>query len=283
MTDPDLSGRVCVVTGASRGIGTVTARRLAEMGATVAMVGRDPAASQQALDDVRKRSGRDDVTLHLADFASLAEVRRLATELLDAHPQIHVLVNNAGLWLNSRQMSADGYEKTLAVNHLAPFLLTNLLLDRLKASAPARIVNVASTAHRGGRLNFDDLQLEKSYGGTAAYARTKLANVLFTRELARRIEGTNVTATVCHPGSVRTDLGRDPGMSRFFYIAGLPFMISPERGARTQVWLASSPDVEGKSGGYYSRCHEWSPASAARDDAAAALLWSVSEELVGPG
>ena len=282
MTDPDLAGRVCVVTGASRGIGTVTARRLAEMGATVALVGRDPVASSQALAEVREASGRSNATLHLTDFASLTAVRRLAADLLAAHPRIHVLVNNAGLWLNSRQESEDGFEKTLAVNHLAPFLLTNLLLERMKESAPARIVNVASTAHHAARgVGFDDLMLEKRYVGNAAYSRSKLANVLFTRELARRIAGSGVTATCCHPGSVATDLGRDPGLSKLLYTLGRVVMVGPEKGARTQVWLASDPDVEGESGGYYSRKHRGRPSKAAQDDAAAGRLWDVSARLVG--
>lgn len=282
MSDPDLTGRVCVVTGASRGIGAVTARRLAEMGATVAMVGRDPGALEQAALDVRAAGTADRVSLHVADFASLDEVRALAVELSRAYPRIDVLVNNAGLWLNKRELSADGYEKTLAVNHLAPFLLTNLLLDTLRAAGGgARVVNVASSAHRGGRINHGDLMLERSYNSTGAYARTKLANVLFTRELARRLDPALVTANACHPGAVRTDLGRDPGLSRFFYIAGAPFMIGVEKGARTQVFLASSPLVAGATGGYYSRSRLRTPAPLARDGALAEWLWDESAHLTG--
>jgi NAD(P)-dependent dehydrogenase (short-subunit alcohol dehydrogenase family) len=280
--DPDLTGRVCVVTGASRGIGAVTARRLAEMGATVAMVGRDGAALEAAAKDVRAASSADRVSLHLADFASLDEVRGLAVKLGTAYPRIDVLVNNAGLWLNSRQLSADGYEKTLAVNHLAPFLLTHLLLDNLAAAGGgARIVNVASAAHRGGKIDLTDLMLERSYNSTGAYARTKLANVLFTRELAKRLDPAAVTANACHPGAVRTDLGRDPGLSRFFYIAGAPFMIGVEKGASTQVYLASSPEVAGRTGGYYSRSRLRTPAPLARDDTLATWLWEESVRLTG--
>jgi retinol dehydrogenase 12 len=286
MTDPDLTGRTCVVTGASRGIGAVTARRLAEMGATVVLVGRDPEATATAAAEAQQaaaRVGRGGVvSMELADFASLAEVRALTERITSAHDRLDVLVNNAGLWLNDRQLSADGYEKTLAVNHLAPFLLTHLLLPRLLAAGgDARVVNVASAAHYGGRIDVNDLMLERGYGGTRAYARTKLANVLFTRELAQRLDPTQVTANCCHPGAVRTDLGRDPGLSRFFYVAGAPFMIGPERGARTQVWLASAPEVAGRTGGFYSRRREKTPSASAQDPALAAWLWSESERLVG--
>jgi NAD(P)-dependent dehydrogenase (short-subunit alcohol dehydrogenase family) len=197
---------------------------------------------------------------------------------------LDVLVNNAGLMLDRRSTTQDGYETTFQVNHLGPFLLTNLFLDLLRASAPARVVNVASTAHRGGKLNFDDLQSERSYAGMRVYATTKLCNILFTKELARRLQGTGVTANALHPGTVRTGFGMDgdtKGLWRIGMLIVRPFILTPAGGARTSIYLASSPDVEGKSGGYYARSRPSKPTRAAQDDETARRLWEVSAQLVG--
>jgi retinol dehydrogenase-12 len=220
----------------------------------------------------------------IVDFSRLDDVRRFAAEFNSRHDKLHVLVNNAGAMLSERSTTPDGLETTFQVNHLGPFLLTNLLLDKLKASAPARIVNVASTAHRGGSLDFDDLQSEKSYIGMRVYGTSKLCNILFTRALAKRLEGTGVTANSLHPGTVRTGFGQD-GDARGFMKVGLalirPFILSPAKGAKTQIYLASSPDIEGKTGLYWSRRRPSRPTKAAQDDDAAERLWKESEKLVG--
>src|SRR5579875_3271625 len=257
-----MAGRTCVVTGASSGIGRAACLALARLGASVVLVCRD-------------RSRGD---------AALAQVRDLAARLAGL-PRIDVLVNNAGLVLGTRQVTADGLEHTFALNHLAPFLLTSLLRPRLVASAPARVVTVASTAHRGARLDLADLQLERRYLPMLAYANSKLANILFTRELARRLAGTGVTANCLHPGTVRTNFGRtgSPALRLGLAIAG-PFLRSAESGARTLVYLASSTEVAGRSGGYYVSCRPRTPSRAARDDDLARRLWRLSAELTGlPG
>ena len=219
------------------------------------------------------------------DLADLASVRRGADQILDRCGRIDVLVNNAGLVLTDRTETVDGFEATFATNHLGPFLLTRLLTDRLVASAPARVVNVASTAHQGARrgLDFDDLQSTRHYRGMQAYSRSKLANILFTSELARRLEGTGVTANSLHPGTVATGFARDDDAKGFLAFGVRlikPFILTPEKGARTSVYLASSPEVAGVTGQYFVKCRARTPSPAARDEAAAALLWSVSEELV---
>ena len=218
------------------------------------------------------------------DLADLGSVRDGARRLLDAYEQIHVLINNAGLVLSHRSETKDGFEATFGINHLGPFLLTRELTGRLEASAPARVVNVASTAHRSARkgLDFDDLQSERHYAGMQAYGRSKLANILFTNELARRLSGRGVTANSVHPGTVATGFARDgdaSGLLAFGIKLIKPFILTPEKGARTSVYLASSPEVEGVTGRYFIKCRPRNPSAAARDEAAAALLWSVSEEL----
>jgi NAD(P)-dependent dehydrogenase (short-subunit alcohol dehydrogenase family) len=280
-----MTGKTVIVTGANSGIGLATAEALARAGARTVITARDATKGAAAVRDIAARSGNDDVSLVTFDLSSLSSVRRGAAELLEQCDRIDVLVNNAGLVLSDRRESVDGYEMTFAVNHLGPFLLTTLLLDRIRASAPARVVTVASSAHRQARkgMPFDDLQSTRHYAGMQVYGESKLANILFTTELARRLEGTGVTANCVHPGTVSTGYGRD-GDSSGFLAFGLkiasPFFLSPEKGARTSVYLASSPEVEGVTGRYFFKCKPRQPNRAARDVAAAARLWEVSEQLV---
>ena len=277
-----LTGRTCLVTGASSGIGLEIARGLAALGARVLMVARDPVRGEAARLEVAGSTGNDLVELLLCDLGSQAQVRSLAERVLECCPRLHVLVNNAGLTLGERILTDDGFETTFAVNHMAPFLLTELLRERLIASSPARVVTVASDAHNGGKIDFDDLFGERGFSGWQAYSQSKLANVLFTRELARRLDGTEVTATCLHPGVVRTGFARQgPTFFRFFFkVAGL-FLLTPERGADTAVWLAGSPEVAGASGGYYVKRRLNQPSKAAQDPETAARLWQVSAELAG--
>jgi retinol dehydrogenase-12 len=268
-----------VLTGATNGIGEAAAIALAKQGAHLVLVGRDAARGEASLARVQA-AGDTNATFLRADLSSMAEVRRLADQLR-ALPRIDVLVNNAGAVFMERLTTADGFERTLALNHLAYFLLTELLLDKIKASAPARIVNVASDAHQGGKLDFDDLQAEKHFSGFGAYANSKLCNILFTRELARRLQGTGVTANVLHPGTVATGFGRNNRGVFGVVIRMLgPFLRSPEKGAATIVYLAADPAVDGVSGQYFADCRPRTPARLAQDDADATKLWSVSEKLV---
>jgi NAD(P)-dependent dehydrogenase (short-subunit alcohol dehydrogenase family) len=277
-----MDGKVAVVTGATQGIGLESAVGLARLGARVLMVGRDQARGQAALADVKARSSSDKVELLLADLSSLAEVRKLAAEVKSRTQKLDVLLNNAGAIHQSRKLSADGFEMTFAVNHLSYFLLTNLLLDLLKQSAPSRIVSVASDAHRGMSLDFDDLQSEKSYRSIVVYGKSKLANILFTYELARRLEGTKVTANCLHPGVIASGFGKnDPGIFKFLLKLGAPFLMSPEKGARTQVYLASSPEVEGVSGRYFKDRKPIDSSRASRDSTSQRRLWDLSEEMTG--
>jgi len=271
--------RIAVVTGASAGIGLYTALGLARAGLHVVMTGRNPARTEAARRFVAERaSGAEPETL-LADFASLAEVRRLAAEILAKHDRLDVLVNNAGLFTPHRETSADGFEMTFAVNHLAPFLLTNLLLDRLKASAPSRIVTVASEAHRRAHLNFD--RLGRSGGGLPGYSRSKLCNILFTRELARRLAGTGVVATCLHPGTVATDIAQKGFLPSLFWTLGKPFMISVPKGAETSIFLATVPDPKPFAGEYVAKKRVIRTTAAGRDDAAARRLWDESARMAG--
>ncbi len=247
---PSMAGKVVLITGGSGGIGKATAIGLAALGARVAITGRDLGRAEAAAVEIRDATGNPEVDAFAADLSSQAEVRRLAAEVLDAYPRLDVLVNNVGGSWATRHVTADGLEHTFALNHLAAFLLTNLLLDRLKASAPARVVTVSSGAQSLGRIDFEDLQGERSYSEQKAYPQSKLASVMFTYELARRLEGTGVTATVLHPGVVRTGFGsEDP--SRIFKVLVpfcRPFMKTPQQGAATSIDLASSPTVEGVTG-----------------------------------
>ena len=276
-----MDGKVCLITGATSGIGKATAMGLASMGASVVMVGRDRGRGEAALAEIKEGSANASVDLMLADLSSQEEIHRLADEFEEAYPRLDVLINNAGVIRSKRVTTADGIEMTFAVNHLAPFLLTNLLLDLLKASAPSRIVNVSSGEQRNGTIDFDDLQGEKVYKTAKAYSQSKLANVLFTYELARRLEGTGVTANCLHPGAgVRTNLGSGvSGVFGFTVRALTPLMKSPEKGAQTSIYLASSPEVEGLSGKYFVKKVEARSSDVSHDKRLARHLWEVSADL----
>jgi retinol dehydrogenase 14 len=282
MTDP-ISGKTVLITGATSGIGLEASAKLAGMGAELVLVGRDRARGEAAVAAVKRRSGSRAVALMRCDFASLTQIRALAAELVATRPKLHVLVNNAGLVSARREVTEDGIERTFAVNHLGPFLLTNLLLDLLRRSAPARVVTVASAAHRQGDMPYDDLQFENGgYGTMRAYARSKLANVLFTAELARRLAGTGVTANCLHPGAVATNIwSHAPRYAQPLLAVAKLFMISAEKGADTIVYLAASPEVEGLTGGYYERNRKVLPSRLAQDEAIAKTLWERSAAIVG--
>jgi NAD(P)-dependent dehydrogenase (short-subunit alcohol dehydrogenase family) len=273
-----MAGKICMVTGANAGIGKATALGLANIGATVAMVCRSQERGEAALTEIKEQSSSDHISLLVADLASQAEIRRLA-ENFKGH---HVLVNNAGIIPRRRELTVDGFETQFAVNHLAPFLLTNLLLDILKASAPARIVTVASDMHRGATINFDDLQSEGSYRPLRVYSRTKLANVLFTYELARRLQGTSITANCLHPGVVATKLLADGmGMPRALRSTTRLIGTKPEKGAKTSIYLAASAEVEGISGKYFVRQKAVESSKDSYDENLARRLWQISAELTG--
>jgi retinol dehydrogenase-12 len=278
-----LSGKTILITGATRGIGYAAAEALAGMGASVIVHGRNPARVEKACKRIARGVSGSEVSGIVADLASLAQVRRLAREVTDSCPRLDVLLNNAGLVTRKRELTVDGFERQLAVNHLAPFLLTNLLLDKLKSSAPARIVNVSSRAHRRGELDLDDLNWDKRpYTGISAYGATKLANILFTRELARRLQGSGVTANCLHPGVVATSLFSGMGIvGRTFGILSRPLLMPASRGAKTSVYLASSPEVASVSGKYFDEAKPVEPKAPAMDDEAAKALWIASEKLTG--
>jgi NAD(P)-dependent dehydrogenase (short-subunit alcohol dehydrogenase family) len=253
------------------------------MDANVVITSRDPDKGERAAAEIRERTGKA-VTVLSLDLASFASIRKLAAEVLERYERIDVLINNAGLILGRRRETREGFEMTFGVNHLGHFLLTSLLQERIIAGTPARIINVASEGHRRavGGLDFDDLQARRRYNGLLVYDRSKLANIYFTRELARRLEGTGVTANAVHPGLVRTEfaLEGDTLLLGWFYRIFGPFMGTAEKGARTSIWAASSPDLEGASGRYYGDCKEVTPTRLAQDDRIAARLWEVSEQLV---
>jgi NAD(P)-dependent dehydrogenase (short-subunit alcohol dehydrogenase family) len=279
-----MEGKVCLVTGATAGIGLVTALELARQGARVIGVGRSPERCAEAARRIREQTGTSAVEFLVADLSSQAEVRRLADQVKAATGRLDVLVNNAGLIRLEREVTVDGLEMTFALNHLAYFLLTNLLLDTVRASTPARIVSVASAAHQGCKINFDDLQGETKYSPWRAYQQSKLANILFTRELARRLEGTGVTANALHPGYVRTQIFRAEGFQGWLLRrAAELFAITPEEGAQTSIYLAASPDVEGQTGQYFVRRKPASSSSSpeSQDEATARRLWEVSARLTG--
>jgi NAD(P)-dependent dehydrogenase (short-subunit alcohol dehydrogenase family) len=278
-----MTGKTCVITGATSGIGLETAARLGGFGARLVLVGRNRDKGDAALARLRADVPGLLAEMHYADLSRPDEVRTLATDILYAAPHIHVLVNNAGAIFARRGTTPDGLELTFALNHMGYFRLTALLGERLVASPPARVVNVASEAHRGARLDFDDLQSSRAYGGWRAYQRSKLANILFTREFARRLAGTGVTANRLHPGFVATGFGdNNSGLWRIGIAIGKRLMAtSVERGAETPVYLASSPDVEGVTGKYFEKRQERAPDPAGQDDDAAARLWRVSEKVAG--
>jgi retinol dehydrogenase 14 len=280
---PLMAGKSVLVTGGTGGIGKATALGLAALGARVGITGRDQARTEAAAAGIRAAPGSPAVDAFAADMSVQAGVRRLAAQVLDTYPRLDVLVNNAGGFWAHRHVTVDGLEHTFALNHLAPFLLTNLLLDRLIASAPARIVTVSSSAHASGRIDFDDPQGERNYSGQRAYAQSKLANVMFTYELARRLKGAGVTATVCHPGVVRTSFGAEDQATYFAVMTRVArlLMKTPARGASTPVYLASSPEVEGVTGRYFVNCKPKTSSKASYDTTAAAQLWQASADLAG--
>ncbi len=275
-----MAGKTCILTGANTGIGKATALGLAKMGATVVMVCRSLERGEAAMAEIKRGSGNDSVSLLLADLSSRAAIHRLAADFKAKYPNLHVLINNAGIIPKKRTVAEDGLETQFAVNHVAYFLLTNLLLDQLKASAPSRIINVSSQVHNGASIDFDDLQSERSYSPTRVYGWTKLANVLFTYELAHRLEGTRVTVNCLHPGTVATNMLADymPGGLRFL---AKMIGVSSEEGAQTSLFLATSPEVEGVSGKYFVNQGAVHSSKASYDKTAARRLWQVSAELTG--
>jgi retinol dehydrogenase 14 len=280
--DRRMADRTVLITGASSGIGRSTALGLARLGAQVAITGRDRGRVEGAAREIRS-AGDGRVDTFVADMSSQAEVRRLAGEVLEGLPRIDVLVNNVGGYWNTRHVTADGLERTFAINHLAPYLLTNLLLERLEEGTSSRVVTVASNAQALGRIDFDDLQGEAGYSGARAYNQSKLANVLFTYELAKRQGTGGVTANALHPGVVSTAFGaEDPGhVQRLLVPLMRPFMKGPAAGAATSVHLASTPDLERKTGGYYASNRSRRSSRRSYDEADAARLWQVSADMVG--
>jgi NAD(P)-dependent dehydrogenase (short-subunit alcohol dehydrogenase family) len=277
-----MQDKVVVITGATSGIGQIAAERLAVLGARIVLVARDPARANRTLARLRAAGPHFAHRAHLADLSVLAEVKRVGAEIAAAEPRIDVLINNAGNVFPRREVTADGLERTFATNHMAYFVLTALLRERLTAAAPSRIVNTASAAHLGRTLDFDDLQLASGYAIKTAYGRSKLANILFTRELARRLAGTGVTANCLHPGFVATGLGQRAG--GIFALAvrfAMLFAGRPESGANTIVHLASSPDVASTNRGYFIESRPAQPSVAAQDDGAAKRLWEESERIAG--
>jgi retinol dehydrogenase-14 len=278
-----MNGRICLVTGASSGIGKATALGLARLGATVVIVCRDTARGEATLSEIKQKGSNNSVDLLIADLSSQEAIRRLASEYKSKYQHLHVLINNAGVYYTKRHVTVDGLEAMFAVNYLARFLLSNLLLDIIKPSAPARIINVAGAYHAKGRINFDDLQGEKDFEGQRANHQSKLADVLFTYELSRRLEGTGVTVNCLHPGMVATgliDKDKDfPVFFKYLYKLSRPLMKSAARGAETSLYLASSPEVEGISGQYFvnKKIAQSSPES--HDPQLAQRLWEVSAQL----
>ena len=273
---------VCVVTGASAGIGRETARGMAERGYAVVIIGRDQTRTEEAVAYVRSHSSVGLVESRLCDFSSLDGVRNLAADLLSTQPRIDVLINNAGLWHPERRLSSDGIEDTFAVNHLAPFLLTNLLLPRLTESGSARIVNVSSRLHeKQSAFDFEDLHSTRSYHGLRAYSQSKLANVLFSTELAARLTRTGVTSNALHPGDVVSDILREKPLLRFFGRLAAPFVDSPHSASLTSVYVATAPELTGVTGGYFKKQRPAQPSPAASDVSQRTRLWELSAQLVG--
>lgn len=278
-----MAGRTVLITGGTGGIGKATAIGLASLGARVGIIGRDRARAETAAAAIAREAGNDAIDVFVADMASQVEVRRLAAEVLAAYPRLDVLVNNVGGFWSHRHETADGLEHTFALNHLAPFLLTSLLLDRLKRSAPARIVTVASAAQGMGRIDFDDLMGQRKYSGQTAYNQSKLANVMFTYELARRLEGSGVTATVLHPGMTSTGFSSEDPSRVFAPLVAVmrPFMRKPAKGAETPIYLASSAEAAGITGTYFANRAARESNKSSYDRATTARLWDVSAGLVG--
>ena len=269
-----------MITGATSGIGRASAIDLGNLGAKLILVGRNRALGEELVREIQ-RAGNNDVELMIADLESQAQIRKLAADFLATKQPLHVLMNNAGVFNMKRRTTSDGLEQVFAINHLAYFMLTLLLLDRIKESAPARIINVSSDLHQRASVKFDDLGGERSYGGVSSYGQSKLANILFTYELARRLEGTGVTVNCVHPGAVATNLARNNGLTTVAWKLASTFMKSAETGARTQVYLASSPEVEGVTGKYFIDSKEARSSSESRDANVARRLWEVSAQMTG--
>jgi NAD(P)-dependent dehydrogenase (short-subunit alcohol dehydrogenase family) len=276
----DMTDKTCLITGANSGIGKASALGLAKLNASVVIVSRDKDKGEAALLEIRARSGNKDVDSMVGDLSSQDSVRELAHDFRARYKRLHVLINNAGIFLPRRVPTVDGLETTFATNHLGHFLLTNLLLDVLKSSAPSRIINLTSSAHYGTEIDFDDLEGEKKYSGYRAYSQSKLANVLFTYELAKRLDGTGVTVNCLHPGLVRTGFGKDQsGLMSVLVRAGSPFMMSPDRAAKAAIYLATSPELEGVTGKFFSKGKERKSSEQSYDVASADRLWRISAEL----
>ena len=283
-----IEGKTCLITGSTSGIGKEIAMGLAKMKANVILVGRNKTKCQATLEEIRRNvsiinTNKNQVSYLLADLSSQASIRQLANEFLETYESLDILVNNAGVFLSKRITTVDGIEYTFAVNHLAPFLLTSLLFERIKASSPSRIITTSSVAHRGAYINFDNLQFERGrYNGVEAYRQSKLANVLFTKELARRSRGSGVTSNCFHPGGVRTNLVQSSAWHyRLIWAIINPFLANPKKGADTAIYLASSSEVAEISGKYFVNKKPVRPSKLADDHDAAARLWKISEELTG--
>lgn len=277
--------KICVITGATDGIGRVAARELGKQGWVLALVSRNAQKGERVARELRQECGNEEIFFKQADLSLQRDVRRVARDVAETYERIDVLINNAGAIFWKQQKTAEGIEKTFALNHLNYFLLTNLLLDRLRAAPAARIVNVASGAHTGARLDFDDLECEAPYktfkGGWTAYQRSKLCNIMFTAALARRLEGEAITANALHPGFVRTRFGKDNGgwFAAFLGLGMLTTAISVEKGARTPIYLAASPEVEGVSGKYFYQSAEKRPSPPALEEANQERLWEISDAM----
>ena len=277
-----MAGRTCLITGATSGIGKATTIGLAKLGATIVMVSRNPSKGGSVLNEVKQVSGNDSLFLLNADLSSQESIRKLADDFKDKFKKLHVLVNDAGVFLTKHAKTVDGIETTFAVNYLSGFLLTNLLLDVLRSNAPARIVNVASAMESGGKIDFEDLNGDRKFSGWTAYSNSKLAVIMFTYELARRLEGTGVTVNALHPGAIRTHLGHgNTGIAGVGFSLAKLFFSSPEKGARTVIYLASSPEVEKVNGKYFADCHPISSSKRSHDEDSRKRLWQVSAELTG--
>ena len=276
-----MKNKICLITGANAGIGKTTALGLAKLGARIVMVSRDKERGERALKEIVSESGNENIDLLTADLASFKSIRKLAEEIRSRYDKLDVLINNAGTFVSELKYTEDKIEMQWGVNHLAPFLLTHLLMDTLKKAASARIVNVSSRVHFRGAINFDDLNLTSRYDGLKAYSQSKLANVLFTYELAERLQDTGVTANCLHPGGVRTHFvdKNASGIYKVGWILLKPFMISPSKGAETSVYLASSEEVEGVTGKYFDKCRPRKSSRISYDKAVAKRLWEVSEGL----
>ena len=276
-----IRGRTCMITGATSGIGRASAFELGKMGAKLILVCRNPERGEELVREIHD-AGNSEVELMVADLESQAQIRTVAADFLTTKKPLHVLMNNAGIFNMKRQVTSDGLEEVFAVNHLAYFMLTLLLLDRIKESAPARIINIASDLHQRAKLKFDDLGGERSYGGMSSYGQSKLANVLFTYELARRLAGTGVTVNCVHPGAVATNLASNNGaLAKVAWKVIGAFMKSPETGASTQIYLASAPEVEGVTGKYFIDSKEARSSAESHNAQMAQRLWDVSAKMTG--